>query len=209
MGSAVSIVCHPGVDDVLKPLTNPCRRDGKDFTLAYKDFLLTIVPSAILIPVTAARVVFLSRQLRKTRRIPITTARRYTKLWVTGENKSNRFFLSASLSALAGTCCLFLLSFLEHDYSATPSTVIILFLLGSCICDIPIIIALWRHQDFVTLSLLRTGSLVAKAIVFLLESMSKKSYLEADFSQKSPEVLSGIINRILFLWLIYYNPTRL
>ncbi|KAK1982529.1 ABC multidrug transporter [Colletotrichum cereale] len=218
MGAKSPILCPPGTDDALGPLIKPPCRDGNDFTLAFEDLFLTIVPSAILMLSTLARGFYLSRQSRKTRSIPATTVQRYAKLlaictlaslqgvqtlqWTSPENKPSYLSLVASLSAVAGTCCVFLLSFLEHDLSTTPSPVITLYLLGAGICDIPILRTLWVRQDHVSVPLVRTGGLVAKAVVFLLESMSKRSYLEVSYSQASPEVLGGVINRILFLWLI-------
>ncbi|WQF87903.1 Putative AAA+ ATPase domain, ABC transporter type 1, transmembrane domain-containing protein [Colletotrichum destructivum] len=217
MRSMFHSVCPLGVDNDLGPLVRPPCRNGNDFTLVFEDLALTIVPSAILTLATLYRTPYLLRQSRKTQSISTTVIYQYVKIlaictlaffqavhllqWISLDNEPSYLSLSASLSAVTATTCLCFLSYLEHDRSIAPSPVVTLYLLGSGLCDIPILRTLWVRQDNVFVPLARAAALLAKAIVFLLESTSKRDYLEVPYSQTSPEALGGIVNRSLFLWL--------
>jgi ATP-binding cassette subfamily C (CFTR/MRP) protein 1 len=122
--------------------------------------------------------------------------------WLSPKNESSKISLVASLFTVASTGCLAILSYLEHDRSIDPSSVITIYLLISGLCDIPILRTLWLRQEDTLIPLTRALALFLKTVIFVLESKNKRNYLEASYRNSSPEALGGMMDRGFFLWLI-------
>ncbi|KAK3935758.1 ABC multidrug transporter [Diplogelasinospora grovesii] len=205
---SIPYACPPGGDNTFGPWVAPSCRDGReDFTLFFEDVTFAILPSAIFISAALVRSFVLVKQSKKTTRRASVTVLRFTKIlfwtlqWTSPANKPGNLSLFASVLALASSAIFAVLSFLEHDRSISPSSTIIVFLLISTLCDIPILRTLWLRQDDQSLPLARATALPLKMVILVIESKSKRNYLQAPYRDSSPEVLEGIVSRALFWWL--------
>ncbi|XHG06242.1 hypothetical protein AWENTII_009447 [Aspergillus wentii] len=209
--------CSPHVDNVFGPWVSGCRK-GFDFTLLFEQAIFSIIPSGLIIISGIFRLWKLGRHTPKIKAglgswlilwkqiviICLTaTQLALTILWASPTSHPTDVSLGASVLSLAATVLLVWLSFLEHDRSIRPSTVIQLFLLFSIVLDLPQARTLWlRHDNEEIAGLFATG-LVLKLCGLLLEMVEKRRFLRHRYSNSAPESLAGIINISLLWWL---NP---
>ncbi|ROW14588.1 hypothetical protein VPNG_03161 [Cytospora leucostoma] len=124
--------------------------------------------------------------------------------WIHPGAYGTRASLAAAALSLLDAFALAALSCLEHSYSARPSTLINLYLLISLLFDAIQARTLWlkhTNQD-VVLPAEFTTSLAIKIGLLLLEAAEKHTFLSPEWRKKSPEDISGIINRGLLIWLL-------
>ncbi|KAI9929684.1 hypothetical protein MW887_001160 [Aspergillus wentii] len=209
--------CSPHVDNVFGPWVSGCRK-GFDFTLLFEQAIFSIIPSGLLIISGIFRLWKLGRHTPKIKAglgswlilwkqiviICLTaTQLALTILWASPTSHPTDVSLGASVLSLVATVLLVWLSFLEHDRSIRPSTVIQLFLLFSIVLDLPQARTQWlRHDNEEIAGLFATG-LVLKLCGLLLEMVEKRRFLRHRYSNSAPESLAGIINISLLWWL---NP---
>jgi hypothetical protein len=101
------------------------------------------------------------------------------------------------LSALAILC----LSNLEHTRTVRPSLVLNVYLLASLVFDAIQVRTLYLRDDDPSILGLFTTNIVIKAILLLLESKSKRTYLKPPYNAYSPEMTSGVFNHSFFWWI--------
>lgn len=93
------------------------------------------------------------------------------------------------------------LSYLEHTRAIRPSTVLEVYLIFTLLLDIPQARTLMLRSDVHSIAALYIVAIVAMVLVWLLESRNKTIYLKEPYKGYPPEAVSGVCNRVLFLWL--------
>ncbi|KAJ5096778.1 hypothetical protein N7456_007499, partial [Penicillium angulare] len=202
-------------DTSFGPVVVGCRGNF-DFTLKFEKIILTILPSAIFIALAIPRVVVLAGR-------PITkegNGFKFTKLTVTGVYAALRLailiitgidsFELRPLSIATDTVCLLAaivisaLSFVEHSRSPRPSILLSSFLSLTTLFDIAQVRTLWllanNPTELIYVKLL-TAAIVCKAVLFVLESLQRRSWLRWDWKIHSPEETTGIYGLGSYFWL--------
>ena len=111
--------------------------------------------------------------------------------------------LAAAALGVADAVAVTVLSYLEHNRSVRPSTVLSLYLFVSVVFDAVQCRTLWIVDAVHPLAALASISLASRLVVLLLELQSKSSFLVEDADALGPEATSGVISRVLLWWL---NP---
>ena len=124
-----------------------------------------------------------------------------TALWAIQPVLRSWSSTTAAVLALFNTFVFCLVSYLEHSRSRTPSTILIVYLLISIMCDMVRVRSVWLLVPNSPLAHLFTASVVFKFLVLLLEAGEKTQYLPAQMTERRPEETSSIINRGVFHWL--------
>lgn len=94
-----------------------------------------------------------------------------------------------------------ILSYAEHKRSVRPSSLLNIYLLFSLIFDAAQCRTLYLDGVKSLVSGVFTAGMGVKAVLLFLEAQSKMSYLRYPYRDYSPETISGVFNRSLFLWL--------
>lgn len=111
---------------------------------------------------------------------------------------------TANAFSFVAAVTLSILSILEHSRSPRPSILLSAFLSLTVLFDIVQVRSMWllyhaRHElAFVRLF---TATIAVKAILVLLESLHRRSWLRWDWKTHSPEETSGLYGLGTFLWL--------
>ncbi|KAF9875583.1 ABC multidrug transporter [Colletotrichum karsti] len=202
-------------DDTLGPIVRGCR-DDFDFTVRFEQVILSIVPASIFIVLALLRVFVLSGKPRvasgpklqwlKIFFIAVYTGCRLFQLVLTSRSISwtSRVAIASDAMSFVVGLIMIPLSFLEHDRSPRPSTLLDIYLLVTLIFDVALSRTLWLsvesgedyHQSLVSIV-----STAVKAAVLALESCQKPLSWYFDQKPQSPEVTSGIIKLMTFFWL--------
>ena len=93
------------------------------------------------------------------------------------------------------------LSHVEHARSVQPSTLISVYMIFSLLFDTVQLRTLWLAMYNTAITRFFTASIAFKVVVILLELRDKTTYLTIADKMRSPEELSGIVNRSIFYWL--------
>ncbi|KAJ5752402.1 hypothetical protein N7520_009319 [Penicillium odoratum] len=204
-------------DTSFGPTVQGCRGNF-DFTLKFEKIILSILPSAVFIVLSVPRVIFLTRKpYAKTvdgkifQLIKLTAAAIYTSLQLSlliiGSIKP---FIPTELSTSASVLSLFAailvaaLSFLEHSRSPRPSILLSVFLSLTVLCDAAQVRSLWLlAHSYHELKYVKifTATVAWKAILVLLESVHRRSWLGWDWRIHSPEEATGIYGLGTFVWI--------
>jgi ATP-binding cassette subfamily C (CFTR/MRP) protein 1 len=125
-------------------------------------------------------------------------------------NKADTPKTSASIACSAVTFItalgLALLSHLEHSRNIRPSTLLNTFLFFTLIFDIARTRTLWGIPHNTTVAAVFLMSVLWKAILLVLESLTKRSLLYNEYKKFPPEAIVGTFDRSFFWWL---NPLLL
>lgn len=95
---------------------------------------------------------------------------------------------------------------LEHDRTTRPSTLITVYLVAAIVTDGVQIRTLFGRSYVPTIARLVSASTGTKAVLLILESWPKTSYLVLSTEELGPEDISGPFARHTFWWL---NPLLL
>ncbi|CAG7955917.1 unnamed protein product [Penicillium olsonii] len=188
--------------------------DAFDFTPAFEDAILSIVPSCLFLVVALQRLFWLARQPRKVAKslrsfgkglIGIYTALQLAVLvyWALNTEKRSLSHLRTSAAVLAfvdGVVLLFL-SHAEHARSVRPSTIINVYLLFTLLFDCVVVRTLWLAGHDSAISGLLTSTVAIKVFILTSEAWEKRSILLSQYQNLSPEATSGILARGVFWWL--------
>jgi ATP-binding cassette, subfamily C (CFTR/MRP), member 1 len=109
--------------------------------------------------------------------------------------------LAADILAIVGITSVAWLSFIDHQRSLRPSTLLSLYLSALVILDIPRARTLWLMGSTNGEAAAMTVILVLTSIALLLESTEKRSAIAADKRSGAPEEYSGFWTRTAFAWL--------
>lgn len=93
------------------------------------------------------------------------------------------------------------LSYEEHHKTIQPSTVISVYFFFSLIFDTVQVRTQWLTADNAVVNKFLTVSVIFKAMILVLETKEKAAYLILLGNKRSPEEMSGILNRGVFYWL--------
>ncbi|KAH6713295.1 putative multidrug resistance protein, partial [Leptodontidium sp. MPI-SDFR-AT-0119] len=122
-------------------------------------------------------------------------------LWTS--NRVTQATLPSSALSFIAAIAVLLLTGLEDSRAVQPSLLLSIYLLATLSFDAVQIRTLYlRHDNYAILGLF-TASVAIKAVLLVLESRSKRSYLSAPYNVYSPETTGGIFNRSFFWWI---NP---
>lgn len=94
-----------------------------------------------------------------------------------------------------------ILSYLEHERSPAPSSLLFLFLLLTSIFDIARVRTLWTIGETAAIAGIFSASVAMKLVMVVLESWSKRKYLACDSRDRPREELAGFFSRTVFLWV--------
>ncbi|KAI6782255.1 Leucinostatins biosynthesis cluster protein H [Emericellopsis cladophorae] len=199
------------------PWAGPDCRGGFDFTLLFEETILSILLSAVFLCLTALDVASCLKAPTKIRAHAIT----WVKLTlVTGlvalsaaalgihateddTSQTSTTVPSAAL-VLVASIAFAVLSTLKQRASLRPSLLITAYLSLSVLLDVARARTLWLSPSVSTSTRsVLTASLALRALILLLESTEKRSYLLPEYRSVAAETTSGPINTSLFWWL---NP---
>ncbi|KAF2761934.1 canalicular multispecific organic anion transporter 1 [Pseudovirgaria hyperparasitica] len=201
-------------DSSFGPTITGCR-SGFDFTLYFQYVILSALPSLVFIFAALARIFQLWQ------RKPVLGGRRLQTLKLitnllffaarpailgTGLTYSGSLRWSFSLSVGLSIFCALLfivLSFLEHEKSIRPSTILVTYMAFTILCDAVCIRTYWLMQVPVGLFSSLVTSTALKLVIMSLESIEKRKYIPVGMRPQNPEMTSGIAAIITFFWL---NP---
>ncbi|CAG8920353.1 unnamed protein product [Penicillium salamii] len=194
-----------------------------DFTPAFEDTILSIIPSVLFVTVALQRLFWLARQPRKvikSYRSIVKVARNnlrprsidglYTALqlailvyWAlnTGKLLSSHLRTSAAVLAFLDGLLLLFLSHAEHTRSVRPSTIINVYILLTLLFDSVVARNLWLAGYNFTIAGLFTSAIAIKLFVLTSEVWEKRPILLSQYQNLSPEATSGILSRSIFWWL--------
>jgi len=201
-------------DDSFGPAVHGCR-DNFDFTIKFENIFFSIIPNSIFIVIALGRIIILSRRSEAVsgstlRTIKLVASNAYCALQLSLLVLSTDFIKSSTLlvtsTAVSFCSSIFIigLSFLEHSRSARPSIWLNIYLLFMVLFDVAQTRTLWlasANFQEVIFSRVSTVSVVAKAVLLIIESQHKSRWLQWDVTRHSPEEASGIFSLIAFAWL--------
>ncbi|KAJ7777800.1 P-loop containing nucleoside triphosphate hydrolase protein [Mycena olivaceomarginata] len=183
-----------------------------DFTIQFESYILSVVPSALLIVLGGARVLYLARKpsaLTAGNTVPARLFHGLKLLYAlaliaadaialgTGPYTSVRVAASVCLvsSIVAG-----LVSHFEHTKTRRSSILFPLYLLSTVLCDIV------RVRTFALAGLVPTSffaavsaSVAVRCCMFITENIGKASFIKEHIS---PEETAPFASRLVFAWMI-------
>lgn len=121
-------------------------------------------------------------------------------LWTRSPTAQLKATLAAAAITLVDALALLILSHTEHVHSTKPSMVINVYVLLSCLLDIPRARTLWMDGDR-SIAAVFSSSLAVKVLVLVTEAMEKRDILLSRYQHHPPEATSGIYSRSFFWWL--------
>lgn len=96
-----------------------------------------------------------------------------------------------------------MLSYIEHERSVRPSSILNTYLLISLLFDVVQVRTLWLLQGVQNIAAVFTAAMSLKTLLLFLEAHDKALYLRRPFSMSPPETTNGIFSQTLFWWI---NP---
>jgi len=201
-------------DDSFGPAVHGCR-DNFDFTIKFENIFFSITPNSLFIVIALVRIIILSRRSEAVsgstlRKIKLVASSAYCALQLsllvlsTDFIKSSALLVTSTAVSFCSSILIIGLSFLEHSRSARPSIWLNTYLLFMILFDVAQARTLWlastKFQE-VIFSRVFTVSVVAKAILLIIESQHKSRWVQWDKTRHSPEETSGIFSLITFSWL--------
>ncbi|KAH8799341.1 putative multidrug resistance protein [Xylogone sp. PMI_703] len=124
-------------------------------------------------------------------------------LWSVNPALQNVATLPAAILSFIATIGVLLLSYVEQQRSVRPSTPVCLYLFASLLLDIPQARTLYLRNGHLSIAVIFTLTMGARALVLTLESQEKTKRLKQPYTQYPPEATRGILDRSLLWWL---NP---
>lgn len=207
--------CLPGSDGLPGPrVDTSCR--SFDFTLLFEDAYLGCVPAAVLLFLLPSHVLWLWRQrpvggqacwfrLLAGKAAALLAVASSQTAFAILRSRNPTFKTTASTAAdvlsLVATLGALGLSYLDHQRSLRPSTLLCLYLTVVIILGVARVRTLWLIDSGAAEPAIATASLSLTVIVLLLESVEKKSSLRPGEKTGAPEEYSGFWNRSVFVWL--------
>lgn len=122
-------------------------------------------------------------------------------LWATNPSIRTTASLPSAILSFVVALAIFPLSYLEHNRSIRPSTLLEVYLLASLLFSIPQARTLFLRHDDLQLSAVFVATSGAMLIVWVLEARVKTKHLRNQYKNYPPEATQGILNRTFFWWL--------
>ncbi|KAK7710055.1 hypothetical protein SLS63_013063 [Diaporthe eres] len=215
--------CWPTADESFGPVVQDCRGDF-DFTIAFEQYLFSILPAALLLIAAPLRLRHLSKspsvvvagnafRLAKLAAVALFSALQLAllALWASQPGALGRVrtaSVAASCVSLAASLVFCALSYAEHTRSPRPSSILNAYLLVSVVLDGAILRTFWMSDLAASVRAVFTASFALKACLLVLEAKEKAGLLVRGGGQqrRNPESTSGLYSRGLLSWL---NPLLL
>ncbi|KAL2178346.1 uncharacterized protein P884DRAFT_269013 [Thermothelomyces heterothallicus CBS 202.75] len=206
------------VDIAWGPWAGPSCRGGLDFTLAFEESILSILPTALLIIAAALQVAFLLGRPRQTANGTLLWLKQsliisfgllrlaVLMLWALPGTTASRTKLTLAAAALNFVVVipLSVLSYFEHVHRAAPSFIIELYLLLTLLFDIARVRTLWlmRTTSHEQLAAIETVAVVIKIALSFSEAARKDDLVFPGVKEKyTKEQMAGFYGRSMFFWL--------
>lgn len=109
--------------------------------------------------------------------------------------------LVSSIIAVVVAAVLAVNSTIAHRASPRPSLAISAYLFISALTDIARVRSLWLMGDHTNVAVVLSCSFAVKLILIVLENVSKRTFLLAQYANISGEETAGLFSRALFFWL--------
>ncbi|KAM0556988.1 hypothetical protein ACHAPJ_005667 [Fusarium lateritium] len=203
-------------DGSFGPGVRGCRGDF-DFTQKFERIFLSIIPTAVFIAATFARVAVLSQRKRivgglilQSVKIAFLAVYAITQLAILILVATGTPGIVHQLS-LAGSSLVFVasllaipLSYKEHSCTRRPSTLLNVYIFLTLLFDIVQARTAWLviNTDHQTIQArLFTASVVVKAFIVFLETLSKTKWIHWNADEHSPEESSSVFSIGVFAWL--------
>ncbi|ETS74059.1 hypothetical protein PFICI_13925 [Pestalotiopsis fici W106-1] len=185
-----------------------------DFTLLFEQSIFSILPSAVLICVAAARIGWLRRKDVKVRAGMLLGAKLGTAgiqcclqlvtlvLWSVPNSLPTRASIPASALSLIASGAVGALFYIEHRRSTAPSKILSGYLFLTILLDVAQARTLFQRAGLRSLAAIFVTSLSIKLVLLLLEEVPKRSLLAPGLKETtSVEKTSGPLSRTVFWWL--------
>ncbi|KAM3509320.1 hypothetical protein MY10362_000655 [Beauveria mimosiformis] len=208
--------CGSPDDFSFGPSINSCHR-GFDFTLFFEDTVLSLVPSAVFIPVACVLIAILAR--KKPVALPTNwysfKIATYLALIATyclvlaavarGHATVTAAGIPAATLALVSSILLAVLESLEHTRALAASPAPVFFVVCTALLDAARVRTLFlKNETLPAVSL--TAGISLKLLLLLLEGQSKENHLAVPSAEVGPEKLASPVSRTVFHWV---NPLLL
>ncbi|PYI07463.1 P-loop containing nucleoside triphosphate hydrolase protein [Aspergillus sclerotiicarbonarius CBS 121057] len=210
--------CSPAADRTFGPPIHGC--PYLDFTLLFEQVVLSIIPSACFLPAVAWRLRQLLAQSGKIK----WTSNQHAKasilvkmvlslaliccqlavliLWAMAPQYRNNATIASVCLSLTCSLSIPVLSWNEHTRSVSPSNLLCFYLLTSTMFDGVQARTLWL-RDPSTMAGTFTAALSIRFLMLIAELQEKQKYLKPPFAAYPPEMMGGMVSRVVFWWL---NP---
>lgn len=224
MSNISAAACWPTADESFGPVVQDCRGDF-DFTIAFEQYLFSILPAGLVIIAAPLRLRHLSKspsvvvaagntfRLAKLAAVALFSALQLSllALWAAQPGALGRVrtaSVAASAVSLAASLAFCALSYAEHTRSPRPSSILNAYLLVSLLLDGAILRTFWMSDLAASVRAVFTASFSLKACLLVLEAKEKAGLLVRGGGQqwRNPESTSGLYSRGLLSWL---NPLLL
>jgi hypothetical protein len=215
--------CWPTADASFGPVVQDCRGDF-DFTIAFEQYLFTILPASLLIIAGPLRLRYLSKspsvvagdglfRLTKLAAVAVFSALQLAllALWAAQPGallgRVRTVSVAASCVSFVASLVFCALSYAEHARSPRPSSILNAYLLVSLLLDGAILRTFWMSDLATSVRAVFTASFALKACLLVLEAKEKAGFIMRSGEQdRNPEITSGLYSRGLLSWL---NPLLL
>jgi ATP-binding cassette subfamily C (CFTR/MRP) protein 1 len=203
---------HECEDDTFGPLVRSCARHA-DFTLLFEQSILAIPCDALFLLLAPWRIAVLWKARRTTKMgqkgpakqiIGVAWALLQVLLfvWSRGDGALvTRASIPSATLGLAAALIYLPLSYFEHGRTVRPSTLINVYLAASLLLGLPQARTLFSITSQWHLKATYMSVLIAKGLLLLLEAWEKRASLHDQYQSLPVESTSGILNKILFLWI--------
>ncbi|PWY69052.1 P-loop containing nucleoside triphosphate hydrolase protein [Aspergillus heteromorphus CBS 117.55] len=210
--------CSLAADRTFGPPIHGC--DYLDFTLLFEQVVFGIIPSACFLPAMVWRLLQLIGQPGK---IKLTTNQQakvsilakitlslalicsqltLVILWGMAPQYRNKATIASVCLSLTCSLSIPVLSWNEHVRSVSPSILLCFYLLSSTLVDGVQARTLWLRGPS-TIAATYTAGLSIRFLMLIAELQEKQKYLKPPFVAYPPEMVGGMVNRVVFWWL---NP---
>ncbi|POS73471.1 ABC transporter [Diaporthe helianthi] len=211
--SSSAPACWPTADANFGPVVKDCRGD-LDFTIAFEQYLFTMLPASLLILAGPLRLRYLSRapsvvvagdgffKLTKLAAVAIfsTLQLALLALWAAQPamllGRVRTVSIVASRVSFVASLVFCVLSYAEHARSPRPSSILNAYLLISLLMDGAILRTFWMSDLATSVRAVFTASFALKACLLVLEAKEKGGLIVRGGSDgdqhRSPEVTSGL-----------------
>ncbi|KAH8591587.1 P-loop containing nucleoside triphosphate hydrolase protein [Bisporella sp. PMI_857] len=122
-------------------------------------------------------------------------------LCLTSTPRPDRFPIATNVVCFAAALAVCQLSFLEHGRSVKPSTLLILYLLASIICEGVLLLSFFLAHGISATASVFVAAFGLKFLFLILESISKRSYLRAPYRELPIEQTASDLNRAFLFWI--------
>lgn len=218
--------CWPTADEGFGPaVQGSCRGRDFDFTIAFEQYLFSILPAALLIIAGPLRLRYLRKspsvviasggdtfRLAKLAAVAVFSALQLALLglWAAQPGALGRVktvSVAASCVSFVASLVFCALSYAEHARSPRPSSILNAYLLISLLLDGAILRTFWLSDLAASVRGMFTASFALKACLLVLEAKEKAGLITRSGEQtRNPEITSGLYSRGLLSWL---NPLLL